>query len=598
MNRISDNNDTPNNEEERFNIDHSLTFGADGNVSGKPLPDDPSDADAGHREDEYDIDNEPTMTGCQADSTSLSVGKVFAGRYHVLNRIGGGGMGEVYRVQDMLTKRIVALKLIRKELASNHDIRNRFIQEATISQDIKSRNVVNVYDVNQTGDTLYYTMEYLQGVTLRDCLNDFRSNNKRMSVDDIRYLIVSVCRGLHDAHQVTLHRDLKPENIFLVKGSDIKLLDFGLARALHGSRLTQHVQRMGTPYYMAPEQFSGTDYEPAPSIDLYSLGVILYEALTLDVPIGAFKNACEIRHDITSVMDEFIRKCLSTEAAQRPQSAKEFEHGFLSALDPAISTPDGLPKPEPKQPGERAPKPVETPSTGNKEPRAGKRGLGFVAGMVILVILLFLYHDKLPFRQQTTMQNGQGSAVTKDLSSSTPAPEISPPVVVPTQLPPSPQPANEPTRSPPSPKPTVLPTGAPPSPEAVVWKDKCVVLMFDYSAVSDAVSARSTVTRIRQAIQNRGWQVMESDTDGTCRYILGGLLTVREGDSSASMFSGSNIQFAHASAEITLKDLKTGTERTIFHGSEKEGGNSMWQAGERAMRELADVLIPVINDEF
>jgi serine/threonine protein kinase len=623
MIKHSDDSNGHHENEKLFDPDNSPTSFENQNHSPNPSPEQPSDSNTYDANEDFDPDNDVTGTGIQETPFSLEAGKMFADRYRILNLIGVGGMGEVYRVEDTLDGRIVALKCIRMKIAAREDIQKRFIHEARICQKIAGWNVVRVYDVNRTGKLLYYTMEYLEGQTLGKRLDELRSLKQRMSLDEIRHLVVSICQGLEDAHRLTLHRDLKPENIFILQSGDVKLLDFGLARALQGSQLTQQTQRMGTPYYMAPEQFASTGKEPAASLDMYSLGVILYELLTLRIPMAGMEKASTIRHDIDSAMDEFIQKCLSADPEKRPQSAKEFKNGFLAALKGEMSQNGG-----PVQPVENETKPgtasVKRQPDQEKPVSQSRHKNGMMVAAVIIgaVILVFLFRDHLPFRQ-SGLSNDIASSAKIDQRSLTPAPvsaqdekppdsiagsateqkESSPAPVSQLQ-----SPIMEDISTPAAARKASVPTTLPGHRAAVVKKnDNCVVFDIDYSRIPDNMNPRLELMLIKQDIEKRNWNVYLPDSNSlggvsmsalgekyACRYVLSGRLSVRDGDYSGDLFPGTGIRFAHALASLTFIDTESGAERLICNESVKSGHNTQQKAREKAMRELFEVVSPAI----
>jgi formylglycine-generating enzyme required for sulfatase activity len=325
MNSNSDNPHPKFSENDPWDIDAAVTSPGSGRHSNSKNEQKVPDTNRLGHDENYDIEG---VTGERPPSQGvlLKEGVLFANRYRILNNVGVGGMGEVYRVEDTIDGSEMALKRIRSEIDFREDVRKRFIREARVCQRITSWNVVRVHDVNQYGATLFYTMEYLQGATLRARLDKMKESCERMPLQEVRNLVKAVCRGLKDAHRLTVHRDLKPENIFICVNGDVKILDFGLAHALHGSRYTQHLQRMGTPYYMAPEQWDPSrdrESDIDQRADIYSLGVILYELLTLSLPTG-FELISEERDDVAKEIDDFVRRCLSRRPENRPASAAEF----------------------------------------------------------------------------------------------------------------------------------------------------------------------------------------------------------------------------------------------------------------------------------
>jgi formylglycine-generating enzyme required for sulfatase activity/serine/threonine protein kinase len=275
----------------------------------------------------------------EKDSASdLTEGELFDNQYRIIRKIGAGGMGTVYLVEDTVMQDNKALKKIRRELTHDLHVRQRFLQEVALSQKIMSWNVVRVHTARQCDDDVYYTMEYLEGQTLRYRLEALHESGETMSLEEIQRIMADVCKGLEDAHQVTLHRDLKPENIFIDEAGRAKLLDFGLARALKGTGLTMDAQKMGTAYYMAPEQLSKKPVKPTAALDIYSLGVIVYEMLMLDLPVGIFSPVSDHRDDVSAAMDEFIRSCLNRRPEDRPATASAFFREFDSIISSDIET--------------------------------------------------------------------------------------------------------------------------------------------------------------------------------------------------------------------------------------------------------------------
>jgi eukaryotic-like serine/threonine-protein kinase len=202
------------------------------------------------------------------------VGRMLDGRYRVESRIARGGMATVYVATDTRLDRTVALKIMHKELASDADFVRRFIGEAKSVARLSHPNVVAVFDQGSDGENLYLAMEYVPGHTLRDLLNE----RGRLSPGEALDIMVSVLAGLGAAHQAGLvHRDVKPENVLLGEGR-VKVVDFGLARAVAEARQTKTGMVIGTVAYLAPEQVSRSTADAR--TDVYAAGVMLFELVT------------------------------------------------------------------------------------------------------------------------------------------------------------------------------------------------------------------------------------------------------------------------------------------------------------------------------
>jgi serine/threonine protein kinase len=169
----------------------------------------------------------------------------------VLSLLGEGGMGAVYKARDVELGRVVALKVIRPDLARNRAILDRFKQELILATQVTHRNVVRIYDLGEAEGIKFITMEYVEGENLAHVLHQ----RTKLSPKEAVALIEQVCRALEAAHSVgVIHRDLKPQNIMWEKGGRILVMDFGLAKTLEGERMTQTGAMVGTMEYMSPEQ--------------------------------------------------------------------------------------------------------------------------------------------------------------------------------------------------------------------------------------------------------------------------------------------------------------------------------------------------------
>jgi len=252
--------------------------------------------------------------------------------YKILEKLGEGGMGEVFKAQDTKLDRFVALKFLPADLTSSEDDKARFIQEAKAASAMNHPNVCTIYDIQEFENHLFIVMEFVDGKTLKD-------KRDSLSEKQILEIGIQVAEGLAAAHERGIvHRDIKPENIMVRKDGISQIMDFGLAK-LHssseGSRLTKAGTTMGTMGYMSPEQIQGLDVDHRS--DIFSLGVVLYEMFAGESPFrGMHETAImyevvnveappisTVKEGIDPQLDEIILECLEKEKDERCQSAKE-----------------------------------------------------------------------------------------------------------------------------------------------------------------------------------------------------------------------------------------------------------------------------------
>jgi CheY-like chemotaxis protein len=249
------------------------------------------------------------------------------GVYHFDLQIGQGGMGAVYRGQQLKLGRPVAIKILHQDHGTDYAYAERFRREAQALAQMDHPNIVSVYDFGIVGEYLHYVMEFIQGIDLHQSLCNGTVAPAR-AID----ILVKVCDALTYAHSKGIvHRDIKPANILLADDGRIKVADFGLAKRFdsQATMLTQTNMAMGTPDYAAPEQYD-SKIEIDPRADIYALGVVFYQILTSLLPRGAWSPpsaiiGCDPR------IDAIITRALNPERTQRQSSAEEFKAELLAA---------------------------------------------------------------------------------------------------------------------------------------------------------------------------------------------------------------------------------------------------------------------------
>jgi len=211
----------------------------------------------------------------------LRRGEVFAGRYEVIESLGRGGMGSVFRVEDKKVEEEVAFKLINPEIARDRGIIERFRHELKVARRISHRNVCRMHDLGEAEGRHFITMEYVPGEDLRILLGRIGP----LPEDKALAIAGQLAAGLAEAHRLGIvHRDLKPQNIMIDREGNAKIMDFGIARSAKGRTATAPGMIVGTPDYMSPEQAEAVEVDGRS--DIYSLGVILYEMMTGQRPFG------------------------------------------------------------------------------------------------------------------------------------------------------------------------------------------------------------------------------------------------------------------------------------------------------------------------
>jgi len=275
----------------------------------------------------------------------LNKGTVLTGRYEIIERIGTGGMADVYRAMDSKLNRYVAIKVLKREYREDEQFVTKFRQEARSVAGLSHPNVVGVYDVGNDGDIQFIVLELVEGISLKKYIE----KKGHLPYKEALSIAIQVANGMEAAHaHHIVHRDIKPQNIIISKEGKVKVTDFGIAKAA-SSTTTVSTSAMGSVHYMSPEQARG-GYSDERS-DIYSFGITLFEMLTGDVPFdGDTTVAVAVHHiqdeimppsekmnGIPSSVDKIVQKCTRKKTDQRYQSAGE----LIADLKKALQDPEG-----------------------------------------------------------------------------------------------------------------------------------------------------------------------------------------------------------------------------------------------------------------
>ncbi len=268
----------------------------------------------------------------EAPREELTTGSTFAGRYQIIEELGKGGMGKVYRANDKKLNEEVALKLIKPEIASDRRTLERFSNELKHARRIVHKNIGRMYELMEDKGTHYITMEYVPGQDLKGLIRQ----SKQLTTGTTIGIAKQICEGLAEAHKLgVVHRDLKPNNIMIDRNGNARIMDFGIARSLKEKGITGAGVLIGTPEYMSPEQVEGGDVDQRS--DIYSLGVILYEMVTGRVPFEgdtalsvALKHKTESPKDpreynqqLSEALGSLILKCMEKDKEKRYRDAED-----------------------------------------------------------------------------------------------------------------------------------------------------------------------------------------------------------------------------------------------------------------------------------
>ena len=272
-------------------------------------------------------------TRLHVDPLSFSPGEKFGERYQIIEEIGQGGMGRVFKAKDLELDTIVALKMIKPQFSADPDIVNRFKRELLLAREILHEHVIRIHDLGEIKGIKYISMNYIEGNTLKEILQ----STGKLTVEKTIDIIKQVCSALITAHNKgIIHRDLKPQNIMLDKSGKAYVLDFGIARSIHvESDASEEGIVLGTPDFMSPEQIKGEKADA--TTDIYSLGIILYEMATGKLPFTAadhkellYKHLHELPEppsrftsQLPLQLERIILKCLEKKKKDRFQSVQD-----------------------------------------------------------------------------------------------------------------------------------------------------------------------------------------------------------------------------------------------------------------------------------
>jgi non-specific serine/threonine protein kinase len=369
-------------------------------------------------------------------------GTLFAERYEIIEVLGRGGMGRVYRVEDKKLQEEVALKVINPEIAANKSIIERFRNELKLARQIAHRNVCKMYSLEEAGDRHFIVMEYVPGENLKSMIR----MSGQMGLKTAITIAKQVAGGLNEAHRLgVIHRDLKPSNIMIDREGNARIMDFGIARLTKVKGITRAGTAVGTPEYMSPEQVEGRELDQRS--DIYSLGVVLYEMVTGRVPfegdtpvtIGV-KQKTEMPADpkklnarIPENFSRLILKCLEKDREKRYQNAGE----VLRELE---RIEDQIPTPTKAEPGRKEmrrafkkwPRPVRLPAVLTLialliiagylvfdlilKPKASKAPAEAVSLPTEKIVAVLPFDDLSPGKENTYFSEGLTEEIITDLS--------------------------------------------------------------------------------------------------------------------------------------------------------------------------------------
>ena len=278
----------------------------------------------------------------------IDQGMMISDRYEVVDKVGSGGMADVYKAKDHRLNRFVAIKILKQEYSNDAKFVSKFRGEAQSVAGLSHPNVVNVYDVGEDDNLHYIVMELVEGITLKKYIEVKKEQKTKLNINDAVDIAIQIARGMEEAHNNhVIHRDIKPQNIIISKDGNVKVTDFGIAKAATSNTITSNA--MGSVHYISPEQARGGHSDERS--DIYSLGVTMYEMFSGSVPfegestvtiaLAHIRNEAvtleERDREIPRSLSRIVQKCMQKKPEMRYLKASD----LISDLERALSEPDG-----------------------------------------------------------------------------------------------------------------------------------------------------------------------------------------------------------------------------------------------------------------
>lgn len=271
------------------------------------------------------------------------IGQTLGGRYEILERVGGGGMALVYKGQDLLLHRKVAVKVLRQQYVYDEEFIRRFRREAQSAASLSHPNVVSIYDVGQEDEIHYIVMEYIEGTTLNELIKE----RSPLQVEEAINIASQICDALdHAHHNGIIHRDIKPHNILIGRNGRVKVTDFGIARAATSSSITQTGSVIGSVHYFSPEHAKGT--QAGEMSDLYSLGIVLFQMLTAKLPFSGespisvalkhLQETVESPRGINPLIPQSVENIILKSMRKRPEERYQSARDMMNDLETCLSS--------------------------------------------------------------------------------------------------------------------------------------------------------------------------------------------------------------------------------------------------------------------